>query len=284
MAEIPAWLAPDAEDFDIREYTRTAVGSHEDTLPLDEFTRHPLSPEALRALAYLRDLERYTMHHLRNVLVTPSHKDARLTAFIASWAFEKYWIGDAFDRILAVHETPAVAFHRKRNGFVRFAREFADRVSPIITSIRANTIGEDFVAIHVTRGTVDELVSRASYTRLLEREPNGPLAEVIDRFQTLRARHLHFFEGETLRRLKESAKARALTRSSLKHSWTPTGTDDQAIEETRFMMSYVFGDQRGKASIIEIDHLIDALPGQEGLRVMSKATKRFGVDPSEALA
>ncbi|GGF10929.1 ferritin-like domain-containing protein [Subtercola lobariae] len=267
----------DSGDFDIRAYTRTAAGSHADSLPLEAFAEHPLAGKTLRAIAYLRDLERFTMHHMRDVLVTPSHKDARLTAFLATWAFEKYWIADAFDRILAAHSSFVPAKNRARLRVVRFGREFADRVSPIFTAVRANLIGEDFIAIHVTRGFIDELVSRATYSQILKKDDNEALTEVLEGFQVLRNRHLQFFEGETLRRLEESNSARKLTRSSLKRAWAPTGTAEQPTQETRFMMTYLFSDASGRADIAAVDRVVDSLPGQRGLKVMSKAARRFGV-------
>ncbi|GAA1001209.1 hypothetical protein [Subtercola frigoramans] len=271
-------------DFDIRQYTRTAAGSHEATLPLEAFAEHPLGAQSLRAIAYLRDLENFTMHHMRDVLVTPSHKDARLTAFLATWAFEKYWIADAFDRILAVHDTFVPATNRARLTVVRFGREFVDRVSPIVNAVRSNLIGEDFISIHVTHGYIDELVSRVSYAEIVRREPNAALAEVLNGFQVLRNRHLHFFEGETLRRLEESAQARKLTRSSLRHSWAPTGTSEQPTQETRFMMSYLFSGPGGQADIEAIDGAVDQLPGLRGLNVARKAAHRFGVNVGSRLA
>jgi hypothetical protein len=278
MTDLPT-PAPDGPvgDFDIRAYTRTAAGSHADSLPLEAFAEHPLAAKTLRAIAYLRDLERFTMHHMRDVLVTPSHKDARLTAFLATWAFEKYWIADAFDRILAAHSSFVPAKNRARLRVVRFAREFIDRVSPIFTAIRANLIGEDFVAIHVTRGFIDELVSRATYSQLLKKDPNAALIEVLEGFQKLRNRHLQFFEGETLRRLEESKSARKLTRSSLRRAWAPTGTAEQSTQETRFMMTYLFSDASGRSDIAAVDRVVDTLPGQRGLAVMSKAARKYGL-------
>ncbi|CAN5263273.1 ferritin-like domain-containing protein [soil metagenome] len=271
-----------AEDFDIRQYTRTAAGSHEATLPLAAFAEHPLAAQTLRAIAYLRDLERFTMHHMRDVLVTPSHKDARLTAFLATWAFEKYWIADAFDRILAVHDNFIPATNRARLKVVRFGREFVDRVSPIFTAVRSNLIGEDFISVHVTRGYIDELVSRVSYAEILKKDPNAALVEVLQGFQLLRNRHLQFFEGETLRRLEESAQARKLTRSSLRRSWAPTGTSEQPIQETRFMMNHLFSGPDGSADIAGIDGAVDALPGLRGLHIMRRAARRFGVQVTAA--
>ncbi|RFA23611.1 hypothetical protein [Subtercola boreus] len=265
------------DDFDIREYTRTAAGSHEKTLPLEAFAEHPLSNRTLMALDYLRDLEDFTMHHMRDVLVTPSHKDARLTAFLATWAYEKFWIADAFDRILNAHPDFTPAAIRSRPRVIRFAREAIDRVSPIVTALRSNLIGEDFISIHVTRGYIDELVSRVTYSQLALHDPNPALEEVLNGFQLLRDRHLHFFAGESLRRLEESVSARTLTRSSLKRSWAPTGTHEQPIQETRLMMTNLFSDAEGHAGIARIDSVVDSLPGLRGLAVMSRAARRYGV-------
>src|SRR5687768_15495179 len=88
------------EAFDVRAFTRTAQGNLRDGLELASFETVPLAPDVVRVIAVLRDLESATMAHLRNVLVTPTHKDARVTAFLVTWAFEKFWIADALGAIV----------------------------------------------------------------------------------------------------------------------------------------------------------------------------------------
>lgn len=44
------------------------------------------------------------MSSLRNVLVTPLPKDARVTAFLVTWAFEKFWIADALQLVLTAND------------------------------------------------------------------------------------------------------------------------------------------------------------------------------------
>src|ERR1700733_9226559 len=96
-----------APDFDVRAFARSAAGNHRDELDLASYVDRPLSPETLRALAYLRDIERATMSHLRGLLVTATHKDARVTAFLTTWAFEKFWIADALDAVVEAHDADA---------------------------------------------------------------------------------------------------------------------------------------------------------------------------------
>ena len=95
--------------FDVREFARTAVGTHRDRLDPDALRARPLPADALHAVRVLRDLEAATMGRLRNVLVTATHKDARVTAFLVSWAFEKYWIADALTAVLEAQPVPSVA-------------------------------------------------------------------------------------------------------------------------------------------------------------------------------
>ena len=95
-----AEVSLESGEFDIREFTRTARGSHRAELQLDAIRASGLGADAIRLLRLLRDLERTTMQRMRNLLVTATHKDARVTAFLTTWAYEKFWIADALDAVL----------------------------------------------------------------------------------------------------------------------------------------------------------------------------------------
>lgn len=262
--------------FDIKGFTRTAVGSHADVLPLDAFAERPLSSDTIRTLAYLRDVERSTMHHMRDVLVTPSHKDARLTAFLATWAFEKYWIADAFDRIVAAHTAPVRAERGVAGRALHRVDETRDRLAPIGTAIAANLIGEDVIATHVTRGTIDEYWTREVYSVLSDTEDRPELTELLATFADVRSRHRVFFEEEAMRRLAETDGARRLTRAMLSRRFLPTGMREEPRAETQHVVRSLFPDARFRGRIARIDRRIDAFPGQSGLRVMQRAAQRLG--------
>lgn len=149
----PASSRGPAPDFDVRAYARTAVGNLREGLDLSRYEATPLSAQTLRALSVLEVVERSTMLHLRNVLVTPTHKDARITAFLTTWAFEKYWVADAIAAVLSAHAEVPVA--KKRPAVVRFFRELAERFAPIRESLVANQIGIDVIAVHMAIGAID---------------------------------------------------------------------------------------------------------------------------------
>ncbi|CAN5300838.1 hypothetical protein BH11ACT4_BH11ACT4_10420 [soil metagenome] len=250
-----------AADFDVREYARTAAASHRDELGLETYRSNPLSAEALRILRYLQVIERATMTHLRSVLVTATHKDARITAFLTTWAFEKYWIADAFEQIGLAHQPEGTDVDR--------APFITPPEKTIRESIVANIIGVPMIAVHMTLGTIDTWLSKAAYARLVALEPHPQLEKTIATFQALKDRQLEFFEAQSRYRLTESRRARKLTRRRLKRTPWPIGAKAEPKEETVFFFDRLFGSARDL--IAELDARIDSLPGQSGLALIRKA-------------
>jgi len=256
-----------APDFDVRDYARTAVGSLREGMDVSGYESEPLSTETLRTISLLQVVERNTMQHLRNVLVTPTHKDARITAFLTTWAFEKYWVADALSAILAAH--PALPATKKRPAIVRFGREVAERFAPIRESLVANQIGVPMLAVHMATGAIDGWVTQAAYSRIAELEDNAELKRTMDTILTIKARHLTFFEPQSEYRLGASARAKSLTRSRLKKSAWPIGADELPTTERHFFFDRLFRSSPGLAE--SIDTAIDGLPGLSGLGLIARA-------------
>jgi hypothetical protein len=80
--------------FQVDKYARQAAPVRYDDLDLDTaFRDRPLSPDTLRVLRYMCDIESHTICYLRDVLVTPSHTDPEVTTFLTMWNYEEYWHG-----------------------------------------------------------------------------------------------------------------------------------------------------------------------------------------------
>lgn len=251
-----------APHFDVRAFARTAVGSHRAELDLDAFEQHRLEPETIRALAYLHNTERATMSYLRSVLVTATHKDARITAFLTTWAFEKFWIADALAGIVAAHEEvekPTTVAS-------------AEHASPIRESIVGNVIGTPMIGVHMTFCTVDEWLTQAAYRRIGELDPNPALQAALDHILEVKARHLDFLEAQARYRLTESPKVRRLARKRLKKAQWPIGAATEPKPETHFFYERLFANAPDVVN--DLDEQIDSLPGQEGLGLVATATNR----------
>lgn len=250
----------DATGFDIRAFTRSAQGTMRARLDLDAYATAPLRDDELRLLRHLGRLEGATMEHLRNLLVTATHKDARVTAFLVTWAYEKFWLADSLDAVLEAHGRPRLRDDEEAAPR-RSVTERAERRGPIRRAILAAGLGAPIIAVHTTSGLVDEWVLQYAYERLAARTDSPALRSHVDLVLGVKRRHEAFFADETDRRLRESGRAVKQTRDHLAHAVWPIGTVDRAADERDFFDDTVWGDADGRARAAEVGARVAALPG-----------------------
>lgn len=262
--------------FNLDEYKHTAAPVRVDDVDFDDFRDQPLSDDALRCLHYMTDVETHTVCYLRDLLVTPSHQNPRITAFLTMWNFEEFWHGDVIDRILAVHaEANGLPRHRS----VRLSQGFRGNViAPITQCLTAAVLGEDFIATHMTWGAVNEWSAHAAYGRLIELERHATLTKILLRIQHQESRHLAFYMTEARERLEVSRRAQRITRFALRRYWAPVGSTITPKVETRFVLNHLLGGEAGNKMVRMLDQKVDKLPGQQGLSLVSKAVRTFGVE------
>jgi hypothetical protein len=259
--------------FDVRGFARTAQGNHRGTLHLSDFGTEPLSAESIRSVRYLARLESGTMEQLRNLLVTATHKDARITAFLVTWAFEKFWIADALDAVLEANGQSKS--HDAAEGSARHSRtETVERRGPIRRAIAGLIQGVPIIGAHVTTGLVDEWVTRAAYDRLDVASASPALSSTIATIVAVKERHRAFFDDEARRRLAEDPRAVSLTRRSLERQAWPLGAIDRAGEDRSFFEHAVFGGDEGRARAADIGYRVADLPGMDS-RIGDAVTRKL---------
>lgn len=269
--------------FDVRAYAREATRVDRSMVDLETFRARPLDAAAVRTLAYLRDVERSTIQHLRDVLVTPSHTDPQVTAFLTTWAYEEFWFADALTAVIDAHPAPPepVAGRAWPGPVRRVVGGVQDRTGPIWNAVTGNLVGEEFVAAHMTWCALDTWLSQAVYTRLVEITGHDALREVVTPILAAKSVHLDFYRSEAVVRLQASPWARRLTRFAIRYRWSPAsaGREATAGRTHADVFRYTLGDRRGHTAISTIDLLVDGLPGLRGLHPMSSALGRLGVGP-----
>lgn len=268
-----AMLRP-AHGFSVRDYAKSAVGSRRKEIDAAAFAETPLSAETVALLRALSDIERATMQYLRGVLVTPTHKDARVTAFLITWAYEKYWITDTLDTVLKANGTPRDK--TRSTGLRRTVHGVRDRFAPIGQALIANVLGEDIIAWHMTIGTIDDLITHAAYRAVREREPHPVLDRLVDEILETKARHLEFFTAQASDRLATSPRAQGITRRRIRNAVWPTGSDANGPRQTARFAALVFRSTAtwSDPAVLGIDASIDALPGQSGLHLAARLARR----------
>jgi hypothetical protein len=187
--------------FDIDKYTATSDAVAWGDLDFDTFDTDPLPESTLRTLRYMCDIEYHTVCYLRDLLTTPSHKEAEVGAFMTMWNREEFWHGEALAAVLAKHDITVDFDELKAK---RLKLGWKDRLDPIKQSIMGGLVGNDFVAVHMAWGAANEWSANAAYLRMAELEGHPVLAELLKRIARQETRHVAFYASQARDRLVDS--------------------------------------------------------------------------------
>ena len=232
-------------------------------------------PRTLRCLRYMHDVEHHTVCYLRDLLVTPAHRDPDMTAFLTMWTFEEFWHGEAIGAVLAAHDEPAGP---RGSPPLRAARRAGTTGSPRwCTALGSWLAGPSYTAVHMTWGAVNEWTHAG---RLLAAGARGPATrcstELLRRIMRQEGRHIDFYATQAERRLEGDRRAQRLDplRAAPRSGGQSAPTSCRRAE-VRFLVAPSLR-RRGRADAAErIDRRIDRLPGLDGLHLIRGAAERY---------
>lgn len=241
-------------------------------IDFEAFGPQPVSPDGLRCLRYIHDVEFHTVCYLRDLLMTSAHRDPDITSFLTFWNYEEYWHGEAIGRVLAAHgevaDTARVAKMRAR-------LTVKDRLSPLLHGLGSLIAGESWTAVHMTWGAINEWTTQAAYARLAAKERHPVLSDLLHRIMRQEGRHIDFYASEASRRLEDNRRAQKMTRLALRKFWTPVGAGVMPPEEVGHLTRHLFGDEAGRTTAARLDRHIDRLPGLRGLSLLEGSIERY---------
>jgi hypothetical protein len=265
--------------FDIDSFKARSAPVSLEGIDLDSFRDQPLDPDSLRCLRYMHDVEYHTVCYLRDLLVTPAHRDPTVTTFLTLWNLEEMYHGDALGAVLAAHGEragrPRIVSTRQR------LRRF-DRLAPAAHTVGSVLVGQAWTAVHMTWGAVNEWTAQAAYARLGQLAEHPVLSTLLSRIMRQEGRHADFYARQAERRLRDDAVARWLTRTALRRWWAPVGSTLLPRNEVAFIAGHLFTGRDGRAMTERIDRRLDQLPGLGGLRLTTGAAERLTAAPAIA--
>ncbi|MEX5257814.1 hypothetical protein [Kocuria arenosa] len=229
-----------------------------------------LAPGTLDVLAHLWRVERGLLDRLRDLLVTPTHAESRVTAFLTAWAYEQHWLAETLAAVLAANGRTVGEPADTTGG--RWRRSWDERARPALGAVASNLLGADVTGGQMATGGLDTAVLAAVHRRLGAVEPRwaGTAREIV----RLKERHLAFFAEEAAARLARSASARRLARSgTARWDWPGTRYCDPGPIGT--WVQRLFADPAARADLLRLDETLAALPGLAGARPVSAALGRL---------
>ncbi|MBI4371944.1 MAG: acyl-ACP desaturase [Elusimicrobia bacterium] len=243
----------------------------------------PLSAAERRILPYFIDVESYTIAYLRALLNTAAIRDAEICDFLGCWLYEEAYHGRALARFLREAGHPLDP--RRPKSVERPARAW-EALQDAAASALSRAFAQDFVAVHMTWGAIQELSTLNGYRRLAERTENSALAEIVRRVMRDESRHFSFYYHKAEERLSRSPRAQRLTAFLVKRFWKPVGAGIMPQAEIDFLVGYLFSGPRGLEEVRHVDRTIARLPGMGWFRgledYVSAARDRLGRDPADA--
>lgn len=260
--------------FSTESYARGSAPVKYDDLDFDAFEREPLSNETLRAVRYMCDVEYHTVCYLRDMLVTPSNRDPEVTTFMTMWNMEEFWHGAALANVLERHGIKNDYDHLR---YVRKRVGWKDKLDPIKHSLLANFAGQDYVAVHMIWGAVNEWSAIAAYNRLADIARHNVLGQLLRRIAKQETRHVAFYATQARKRLSLSSRAQKLARFALDKFWGPVGSGLMPESEVRHVLHYIMSGEAGYAAARKVDESTQQLPGLHGLHIVERSLATRGV-------
>jgi hypothetical protein len=257
------------ETFDIERYLNNSSKVEIDDLALARAADFPLNPDEIRCLTFMMDIESHTMLYLKGLLRTCAVRDPEVMAFLHCWVYEEFFHGRALRQFLeaagcTISPTRVEDVHRKRL--------WRERVEELGASMLCGLV-QDFAAVYLTWGAVQELSTLEGYGILAHRTQNPVLRDLLLRLIKDERRHFSFYFNKA-RVLLQSTTAQRMTAWTLRRFWTPVGQGVKTSSDVEWTVKYLFGGAQGLMTARRIDSVIARLPGLEALHLLTKARDR----------
>ena len=258
--------------FDLDKFAEASLPLQYEDLDLDVFDEQPLDLQTLRSLRYMCDVEHHTSCYLRDLLVTPSHREEAAGGFMTMWNREEYWHGEALSEVLNRH---GIVIDYDEIKAKRLKLGWYNSLASLKQSSLSNLVGKDFVAVHMAWGAANELSAVAAYRRMAAQTDHPILSPLLRRIAQQETRHVAFYTTQAREHLESSPRAQKLTRLALSKVWRPVGSGVMAESEVRHVMGHLF---RGVPEELDkLDSRVQKLPGLEGLTIFRSAFRQLGI-------
>lgn len=227
-------------------------------------------PEETRAdLAFLCRLDSAGLSEARVLLATWTANEARITAFVATWAFSRHQLGRAMRDLLAA-TGPSISPQRRRPVVSRLRSAYLETVMPLLAPVWTHVMGEPVVAGHMARLAVQEETLQAAYRAMLPRL-HGEAARIVQEILHRRARSALFFRLEAEARIARSRPEAAAARRYLGRGWEPLRVVGVADPDESRALTSIFRSPAARADLARATStLLELLPApRRSLRTSS---------------
>jgi hypothetical protein len=254
----------------IDRLTEPGAGLDEMGAPLDverydwsRAARQPLTDAERFQLQFATQVEWGTEVYFARLDIS---RDPVVHRFLRIWLAQETVHAQLLARFLAAHGIEAAPAHRSLRQRLAAAR------GRQVNRLARAMIGDDFSAVHMTWGAVNELTTLRFYGILRARTGNDLLRDILRDVMAQEAVHYSFYRNVAVRRLAGNPRGQRIVRWLMENVWSPVGVGLRSRSDAERLMVDLFRDRPDV--VAQMDAQISRIPGLTGLDLARHAVDR----------
>ena len=220
----------------------------------------PLTEAEIEWLTYATQVEWGTEYYFA---VLDISDDPLVHRFLRTWLDQEVVHADLLRRLLAEAGVVVQPVHRQ------WRKRLAKWRGKQLNRLARRLIGDDFFAVHMAWGAVNELSTQRFYGVIRSQTKNPVLRDVLRDVMAQEAVHYAFYRNVAIRRLTGNRRAQRIVRWALHRLWTPVGVGLRPRRDADLVIAGIMGDHPEVAA--QMDAQIDRMPGLAGLHLARRS-------------
>jgi len=256
---------------EIDKFIRHSRRVETDDLDWDAARRVGLEGDEPFILRYFADVEGQTIFYFREILNTHAARQPDILAFMTTWNYEEFFHAESLGRLLEVCGHPAAAARRTQ---VRDGATILARLENLAQLAMSRMAPDAFLALYMTWGASQELLTSRCYERIQETTRNPVLRELAGRIAKQERRHFAWYFQGAREHLQRGLAAQQITRFFFQRFWNPVGSGVKTGDEVYRLVDGVFPGEVIDQTMGDIQSRIATLPGMAGVDAPSRFAGR----------
>jgi hypothetical protein len=245
---------------DLEKFIRHSRRVEVDDLDWEEAARAGLSPDEPFLVSFFSDIEGQTVFYFRELINTNAARRPDIVAFMTTWNYEEYFHAESLNKLLEVCGYPT----SRSRVVVRENATLAAKVENLVQLSLSRLMPDWFLALFMTWGSSQELLTSMCYERLAETTANPVLRELCKRIAKQERRHFAYYFNSAREHLIGSTMAQRFSRYFYETFWNPVGSGVKTRDEVYRLVDALFPGRVVDEVFGEIAARIGTLPGMEG--------------------
>ena len=235
-----------------------------DHIPWHEVRNYPLNPSFVPVLVYMRDVEFFTDIYYKELLRTPTGKDAVIRKFMDRWSVEELQHAELLNVFL---NEAGISTSKKWQSEALAKIPWHYTLGSYVADYTAVAFGKYFHGAHMVWGAINEITTLQGYRRLAELADHPVLTQLLTGIMQEESIHANFYWSIARLKLTKGEFSRRVARFVIDKFWSPVGQGPKPQHETNYVLAALF---RGPSGVEVFDKTvtsrIERLPGFAGVK------------------